>query len=141
MPVRSTEAVWEGTLREGSGTIKSESGHIDAPYTWKARFEEGDETNPEELLGAAHAACFAMQVAANLQRAGFDPQRMKATANVHMEKVDGAQTITKIVLDLEGEAPDVSEDEFLEAATAAKENCIISRALAAVETEMNAKLV
>ncbi|WP_332899080.1 OsmC family peroxiredoxin [Haladaptatus sp. CMSO5] len=141
MPVRSSEAVWEGTLREGSGTVKTGSGVIEAPYTFMSRFEDGSESNPEEMLGSAHAACLAMQVAADLQRAGYDPEKVTATANVHLEKVDGTQSITKIVVDVEGSAPDVDEAEFLEIATGAKENCIISRALGAIDIEMNAGLI
>lgn len=132
MPVRKAEAVWEGTLKEGAGTVKLGSGAFEGPYTWASRFADGKETNPEELIGAAHAGCFTMQFGAYLSNAGFPPTRLHTTASVHLEKVNDANTITRIDLVTEGVVPGVDEATFLEKAREAKEKCIISRALAAV---------
>lgn len=139
MAVRQASATWNGNLREGNGSFKISS--HEAPYNFISRFESGNDTNPEELLGAAHAACFSMQMGATLERAGFVANRISTTANVHLEKGDAGFAITKIVLDTEGDVPGLDEAKFQEIAEQTKSGCIISRALSAVPMEVNAKLV
>lgn len=139
MPVRNGEAVWEGNLREGKGTVKF--GPFEGPYTFASRFEDGSGTNPEELIGAAHAGCYSMALSADLGRADYTPTRIQTTANVHLERVDGKQTITRIELDTEAEVPGIDDKTFLEFAEGAKAGCPVSRALAGVEITLNARLV
>jgi len=143
MASRSAEAVWEGTLKEGSGSLKVGSGAFEVPYSWAGRFADGiNGTNPEELIGAALAGCFTMQVGANLTNAGTPPTRLHTSANVHLEFVNEKRTITRIDLVMEGSVPGVDEATFLEHANKAKEGCIISRALGAVgEITLDARLV
>jgi osmotically inducible protein OsmC len=142
MPVRKAEAVWKGTLKEGSGTVKGGSGQINAPYTWKARFEEeGGKTNPEELVAAAHAGCYAMFLSAQLTTAGFTPTSILATASVSLGRDDKGPVLEGITLDVEAEVPGVSKEQFNELAEKSKAGCPISRALAAVPITLNAKLV
>ena len=142
MPTRTASARWDGTLQEGSGTMRMMSGSYEGPYSFQSRFEEGDGTNPEELIAAAHAGCFSMALSADLGRAGYDPQSVETTARVHLELEDSGPRIARIVLDARASVPGISEDEFQQVAGAAKQNCPVSKALAAVETiELNAELV
>ena len=142
MPVRTADAVWEGKLQEGAGTMKMASGAYEGQYSFSSRFEEGVGTNPEELIAAAHAGCFSMALSAGLGRAGYDPQRVETTANVHLTKGDNGFRITKIVLETEANVPGIGEEEFQEIAEDAKEGCPISPALAAVdEIVVDARLV
>jgi len=99
MKVRKAQAVWQGTLREGQGTVSFGEGAFEGAYSWAGRFEDGPGTNPEELLGAAQAACFSMAFSSGLTRAGFAPERIETTANVHFEKLEGGWTVTRIVRD------------------------------------------
>ncbi len=138
MSVRSAEAIWQGTLKEGAGTFKTGSGVLQAPYTHKMRFEDAPGTNPEELIAAAHSACYSMFLSAQLTNAGFTPTRIQTTAKVHLE---AGPTITLIELDNESEVPGVDEAKFQELAQVSKEKCPISKALASVEIRLNAKLV
>jgi osmotically inducible protein OsmC len=138
MAVRSAEAIWRGTLREGSGTLKLGSGLFEGPYTYASRFEEGKGTNPEELIGAAHAGCFSMFLSGLLTRAGFTPTSIDTTAKVHLE---AGPTIAKIELDCEVNAPNLDEAGLQEHAAAAKQNCPVSKALSGVEIVLNARLV
>src|ERR1700681_1734247 len=141
MPVRKAYAVWEGSLREGHGTVKLGSGAYEGPYSFSSRFEEGTGTNPEELIGAAHAGCFSMALAAGLTRAGFNPTRISTNASVSLEKVAEAFKITKIELNTEAEIRNIEEASFLEQTEPAKKNCPVSQALAGTEITLNAKLV
>ncbi len=141
MAVRSAEAQWNGSLREGSGTMKLGSGAFEGSYSFPSRFEEGKGTNPEELIGAAHAGCFSMALSAGLGRAGFEPKRVHTTAKVHLERGDAGFSITKIELTTEAEIPNIDEATFQQQAQDAKQNCPVSRALAGVEITLNAKLV
>ncbi|MEQ8674716.1 MAG: OsmC family protein [Aggregatilineales bacterium] len=141
MAVRSAEAKWSGTLQEGKGNVKLESGAFEGAYSFSSRFEEGTGTNPEELLGAAHAACYSMALNAALGRADFTPEYVKTTAKVHMVKTDAGLTITKIDLITEAKIPDIDDATFQEHAEGAKTGCIISRALSAVEMSLEATLV
>ncbi len=141
MAKRTASAVWEGTLREGKGTVKLGSGAFEGAYSFASRFEEGKGTNPEELIGAAHAGCFSMALAAGLTRAGFSPKRISTTASVSLEKVGEAFKITRIELHTEAEIPGLDENTFREQADTAKQNCPVSQALAGTEISLNAKLV
>jgi lipoyl-dependent peroxiredoxin len=142
MPTRKAEAVWQGTLKEGAGTVKGGSGTFDLPYTWKARFEEEEhKSNPEELLGAAHAGCYAMFLSALLTGASFTPTRIAATADVALGRDDKGPVIESIVLNIEAEVPGVSQEQFDELTEKAKAGCPISRALASTPITLNAKLV
>ena len=141
MPVRNAEAVWEGNLKEGHGTMKVGSGAFEGPYSYQTRFEEEPGTNPEELIGAAHAGCFSMYLSAVLSGAGHVPNRVHTTAKVHLGQVNNAPTITKIELDTEADVPGLDESTFLEHAEASKKGCPVSKALAATEIVLNARLV
>lgn len=138
MTIRKSEAVWTGTLKEGRGSLSLGSGVYQGPYTWASRFADGTETNPEELIGAAHAGCYAMFLSALLTKAGFTPARIHAVAAVHLE---AGPTITRIELNVEAEVPGLDEAAFNEHAQAAKLGCPVSKALASVEIVLNAKLV
>ncbi|MDX6575135.1 MAG: lipoyl-dependent peroxiredoxin [Blastocatellia bacterium] len=141
MAKRTASAVWEGTLKDGKGTVKLGSGAFEGQYSFASRFEEGTGTNPEELIGAAHAGCFSMALAAGLTRAGFNPTRINTNASVSLEKVGEAFKITKIELNTEAEIPNIDEPAFLEQAETAKKNCPVSQALAGTEITLSAKLV
>lgn len=139
MAVRTSEATWKGTLREGSGVMKLGSGAYEGDYTWASRFAEEKGTNPEELIGAAHAGCYSMFLSALLTKAEFPPESIHTTATVHLG--DGP-TINKIELVTEAKVPGISSEKFSELAQEAKANCPVSKALAAVnEITLNAKLV
>lgn len=141
MAVRNAEAVWEGNLRQGKGTVKLGSGAFEGAYSFASRFEEGTGTNPEELIGAAHAGCFSMALSADLERAGYTAKRIHTTAQVHLDRVDGKSTITSIHLDTEAEVPGIGEKDFREQAEGAKKGCPVSRALTGVEVTLNARLI
>lgn len=138
MPVRTSSAEWKGSLKEGAGTMKLASGAYEGPYTYASRFESGQGTNPEELIGAAQAGCFSMFLAALLTNAGFVPTRIHTTATVHL---GAGPTITLIELNTEADVPNITEEEFLERAQLAKKSCPVSKALAATETTLSARLV
>ncbi len=141
MAKRTASAVWEGTLKEGKGRMKLGSGAFEGQYSFASRFEEGTGTNPEELIGAAHAGCFSMALAAGLTRGGFTPTRISTTASVGLEKVGEAFKITTIELTTEAEIPNIEEAAFLEQAETAKKNCPVSQALAGTNIKLNARLV
>lgn len=139
MPVRKANAVWEGTLKEGKGTMKLSA--MDFAYSFSSRFEEGPGSNPEELIAAAHAGCFSMALSANLGRAGFTPTKIETTANVHMEKTDAGNSITRIVLDTTAEVPGIEDAAFQEIAAQTKDTCPVSRVLTGAQISVNATLV
>ena len=141
MPVREAEAVWEGSLQDGKGTMKMASGAYEGAYSFSSRFEEGTGTNPEELIAAAHAGCFSMALSGNLTRAGHPPTRVHTTAGVHLEKADAGFRISRIDLRTEAEVPGIDESAFREQADAAKENCPVSKLLTGAEITLDAKLV
>jgi osmotically inducible protein OsmC len=141
MATRTGTAVWEGTLREGKGTVKLGSGAYEGPYSFASRFESGTGTNPEELIGAAHAGCFSMALSAGLTKAGFPPKRIATTARVHLENVGGGFKIVSIELGTEAEIPGIEDSVFQEQAETAKKNCPVSQALAGTEISLQAKLV
>jgi lipoyl-dependent peroxiredoxin len=142
MPTRTAEAEWKGNLAEGSGSLKVESGAFDGPYSFKSRFEEGQSaTNPEELLGAAHAGCFTMALIAQLSRERLVPTRIHTEARVKLEKIGESFSITRIDLETEAEVPGVDDATFQKFANDAKQNCPVSKALSATEMHMTAKLL
>jgi osmotically inducible protein OsmC len=142
MPVRTANAEWQGDLQGGKGNMMMESGAYNGQYSFSSRFEEGTGTNPEELIAAAHAGCFSMAFSGALGKAGFPPTSVRTKASVYLDKRDEGFTITRIVLDTEGDVPNIDEAKFQELAEGSKKGCPISRALGAVETiEVNAKLV
>jgi osmotically inducible protein OsmC len=140
MAVRSAEAVWTSGLKDGNGTVKLGSGAYEGAYSFASRFEQGPGTSPEELIGAAHAGCFSMALSAGLERAGHTPRSVKTTARVHLEKVGDGFQITKIRLQTDAAVPGIDPDAFREQAEAAKQGCPVSRALAGVRIELDAKL-
>jgi lipoyl-dependent peroxiredoxin len=141
MPKRTANARWDGTLQDGNGTMRMKSGAYEGPYTFQSRFEEGEGTNPEELIAAAHAGCFSMALSGDLGRAGHTAESVETTATVHIDKVEGGFGITRIVLDTRARVPGIEGDEFQRIAEGAKQNCPVSRALGAVDTiELKAEL-
>jgi len=141
MAVRKSEAVWDGTLKEGSGKMKLASGAFEGPFTWSSRFENGKGTNPEELLGAAHAGCYSMALSSNLGKAGFTPQHIHTSAQVTLETVDGKARITRIQLETEATVPGISNDQFQQIAEEVKQSCPVSVALSNVPTTLVAHLL
>ncbi len=141
MPVRRSSAVWEGSLKDGRGRMKLASGLFEGPYGFASRFEEGPGTNPEELIGAALAGCFSMALANELSEAGHVPKRIASTAAVKLEFQGAGFGITRIDLSTEAEVPGLDEALFHDRAEHAKKNCPVSRALAATEIVLQAKLV
>jgi len=138
MPIRTSSAEWKGTLKEGAGTMKLASGAFEGPYTFSSRFESGKGTNPEELIGAAHAGCFSMFLAALLTEAGFPPKSIRTTAAVHLE---AGPTIARIELATEASVPGIDAQAFQGHAEAAKRNCPVSKALAGPQITLSAKLL
>ena len=125
---RTATAIWNGTLKDGQGSISTASGTLaNAPYSFLTRFENGKGTNPEELIGAAHTGCFAMALSAQLSTMNFTPESIKVSATVSLEKLDAGWTISKIHLDLAARIPGISQSAFESAATSAKANCPVSR--------------
>jgi len=142
MPTRKAEAEWKGNLAEGSGRLKVGSGAFDGPYSFKSRFEEGQSaTNPEELIGAAHAGCFTMALTAQLSRAGITPTRIHTDAKVKLEKIGEGFSITTIELETEADIPGIDDATFQKHALDAKLNCPVSKALAGTNIRLNAKLL
>ncbi|MDB5078771.1 MAG: peroxiredoxin [Chloroflexi bacterium] len=141
MPTRTASAVWEGNLKDGKGNMKLGSGAFSGQYSFKSRFEEGTGTNPEELIGAAHAGCFSMAFSNGLATAGFTPERVQTQAKVHFGQTPGGLAISKIELETEASVPGIDEATFQEQAEKAKINCPVSKALAGVEIVLNARLV
>ena len=142
MPKRTASARWDGSLIEGRGTMRMASGAYEGPYSFQSRFEEGDGTNPEELIAAAHAGCFSMALSAGLGEADHSPESVETEAVVHLDKADDGFAITRIELRTRANVPGLSDEEFQQIAEAAKKGCPVSRALAGVESiELDAQLV
>jgi lipoyl-dependent peroxiredoxin len=141
MVARKADAEWQGDLRSGQGQLSLGSGAYSGPYSFRSRFESGDGTNPEELIGAAHAGCFSMALAAGLSAAGHAPERIRTQATVEIEKQDGGFAITRIRLETEAKVPGIDEAGFREQAQTAKANCPVSKALAGTTIELDAKLL
>jgi osmotically inducible protein OsmC len=138
--VRSATIRWDGDVAHGRGTIATESGKIRADYSFGTRFSGEPGTNPEELLGAAHAACFTMALSSELTRAGHPPVSLETTALVHLQKTEKGYEIPSIDLATTAVVPGVSEDEFQRLAAQAKEGCPLSRALRAISISLKAAL-
>jgi osmotically inducible protein OsmC len=138
MAVRTSSAEWKGTLKDGHGTMKLGSGAYEGPFTYASRFETGPGTNPEELIGAAHAGCFSMFLAALLTGAGFVPERIATTAKVHL---GAGPTITLIELNTQAKVPELSEADLQKHADEAKKNCPVSKALTGPEVRLQVQLV
>jgi len=141
MPRRNADARWEGSLQEGRGTMRMASGAYEGPYSFQSRFEEGDGTNPEELIAAAHAGCFSMAFAGDLGAAGHEPESVETTATVQVDKVDDGFKITLIELECKARVPGIEADEFERVAEGAKVGCPVSQALAATEITLHAELL
>ena len=141
MSIRNASAVWEGELKGGRGRFSTGSGAIEGSYSFGTRFEEAPGTNPEELIGAAHAACFSMALAAALGKAGHAPERVSTTARVHLEKGEEGFSITRIQLATEASVPGLDEATFRQHADGAKQGCPVSKALQGVEIELDARLM
>lgn len=142
---RTAQAVWSGALKDGKGAISLQSGALkDSPYSFKARFDDESgksATNPEELIAAAHASCFAMQLSHFLAEAGHPAAKLTTEAAVHIGPADGGgQAISKSMLTLRGNVPGMSEAQFIELANKAKAGCPVSKALGAIEITLDAKL-
>jgi osmotically inducible protein OsmC len=130
--IRKASAVWKGSLKEGKGTISTDSGVLSTtPYSFSTRFENGTGTNPEELIAAAHAGCFTMALSAQLGNAGITPESLETTASVTLEKLEAGFTVTKVHLDVTARIPGADKEAFEKAAQAAKSGCPISRVLKA----------
>src|SRR5690349_15630207 len=139
---RNASAHWSGGLKDGKGTISSPSGVLkNTPYSFSTRFENEPGTNPEELIGAAHAGCFSMALSGQLGAAGMTAQSIDTTATVTLEKLDSGFTITKIHLDVTAKIPGADQAKFDQAAKNAKEGCPVSKVLKAATITMDAKLV
>lgn len=141
MPQRNAEAIWEGDLKSGKGSVKLGSGAFEGSYSFGSRFESAPGTNPEELIGAAHAGCFSMALSLMLAQAGFTPKSVHTVARVSIDKVAEGFKITKIQLETEASVPGIDEKAFLEHANKAKTGCPVSQALAATPIELKAKLI
>ena len=142
MPKKKAEARWDGSLESGQGTMRMASGAYEGPYSFQSRFEEGDGTNPEELIAAAHAGCFSMAFSGELGRAGYEAESVETNATVHIEKAEDGFAITRIELDTRARVPGVDEDDFQRIAGAAKAGCPVSKALGGVGSiEVKAELM
>lgn len=129
---RTASAVWQGSLKEGKGTVSTQSGVLkETPYSFASRFEQAPQTNPEELIAAAHAGCFSMALSNIMGGAGVTPDRLATTATLSLEQVEGNWTITAIHLDLKAKAPNLDHAKFKELAEKAKAVCPVSRLLKA----------
>jgi lipoyl-dependent peroxiredoxin len=140
MPVRNAEATWEGDLKSGKGSMKLGSGAFQGAYSFATRFGNAPGTNPEELIGAAHAGCFSMALSLMLSQAGHIPTRVHTTAKVTIDKVGDGFKITKIQLNTEGQVPGIDAKTFQDFANKAKTGCPVSQALAATPIELQAHL-
>lgn len=140
MPVRRSTAIWEGKLKNGAGSIRVGDNVFEGKYSFASRFEEGDGTNPEELLAAAHAGCFSQAFSLELEKAGFDPQRIETTAKVNLAKVENGFRIDTVELQTMARVADIEEDEFNELAENAKNNCPVSQLFKGAEIKVNARL-
>ncbi len=140
MTTRTSSARWQGDLKSGSGTLALGSGAFSGEYTFASRFEEGPGTNPEELLGAAHAACFSMSLSNILAQDGATVNSVETDATVHLERVDGSPRITKVVLTTVGDVPGLDQTAFAEKAEVAKAGCPVSNLFTGAEITVEATL-
>ena len=141
MPVRSAEAQWEGSLKDGKGQMRLGGGAYEGPYSFASRFEEGSGTNPEELIGAAEAGCFSMFLSGQLTNAGHPPNVIRTRADVHLDKTDDGFSITRIDLHTEAEVPGIDEAGFQAAVEESRKGCPVSRLLKAADITVDATLL
>jgi osmotically inducible protein OsmC len=141
MAQRKASATWKGGLKDGTGNMRLGGGAYEGAYSFQSRFEEGEGTNPEELIAAAHAGCFSMALSGEIGKAGHEPKRVSTEARVSLVKSDQGFTINRITLVTEAEVPGLSDDEFQKLAEAAKKGCPVSRALAGPEINLEATLL
>ncbi len=132
MPKRRADARWDGSLENGNGTMRMASGAYEGPYSFESRFEEGEGTNPEELIAAAHAGCFSMALSGELGQAGHEAESVETNATVHVDPIEGGFEISRIELDTRASVPGIDDDEFQRIAEAAKKGCPVSKALRGV---------
>jgi osmotically inducible protein OsmC len=141
MTVRNGSAEWRGNLESGSGTVTVGDGVFEGQFSYASRFAEGEGTNPEQLIAAAHAACFTMALSSSLSSAGHAPESVRTNARVQLRNIDGLPTLARVDLDTEGHVTGIDEAEFQRLAEQAKANCPVSRALAGIpEIVLTAKL-
>src|SRR5699024_8329422 len=140
MPTQTADATWNGDLKNGNGTMRMQSGSYEGNYSFASRFEDGDGTNPEELIGAAHAGCYAMALSNELAEAGFDPRAVDAQADGSLGRTDDGRTITGMKLSAEANIREVSEEEFQQSADGAKKGWPVSKALAGTDCTLDASL-
>ena len=141
MTERISEAVWKGSLKDGKGSVKLGSGAYEGPYSFSSRFESGTGTNPEELIGAAHAGCYSMAMSGALDKEGFKAEHIHTVAKVKLEIIEGKATISHIHLDTEASIPGISAEKFAQIAEDVKLNCPVSVALSHVPMSLSAKLL
>lgn len=141
MGIRKARAVWESNLEEGQGTISLGDDGLEVPYSFSARFEDGSGSNPEELVGGAHAGCFSMALAHELGEAGHPPVRIETTARVHLEKSGDGFAIPRIELETEADVPGIDAETFQRFAQNAKQSCPLSKVLSAAEITLSAELL
>ena len=140
MPTRIANAEWNGSLRDGSGVMNMQSGSYEGPFSFQSRFKEGEGTNPEELIGAAHAGCFSMQLSGLLGARDVTPESVRTEARVEVSKVEGGFAISNIHLTSRVKATGLDDATFQEVAQAAKETCPVSQALTGVDISLDASL-
>lgn len=141
MPTRTAEAKWDGLIRKGRGTMKVGSGAFEGSYSFQTRFGDEPGTNPEELIGAAHAGCFSMALSLLLEKAGYTPRAIRTHASVKIEPAGDGYAITGIELDTEADVPEMDENDFMAQAETAKANCPVSRALSSTPISLKARLM
>jgi osmotically inducible protein OsmC len=139
MSIRKANSIWNGTLKEGKGTMNFSN--YSGPFTFKSRFEEGTGTNPEELVGAAHSGCYSMFLAALISETGLAPESVETTAKVHLERDETGPLVTTIELDCKVKCNGLSREKFEELSVAAKQKCPISRLVAAADIRLSATLL
>ena len=140
---RTATAIWSGSLKDGSGLLSFGSGEFTGKYSFASRFKEGESpgTNPEELIGAAHAGCFSMALAGDLTKGGYEVEEILTKAIVSLEKLESGFTITAVKLETRAKVKDIEMKDFAEYASGAKKNCPVSKALAALDIKLEARLV
>lgn len=140
MPKRTAQATWNGDLENGNGTMKFGSGAFSGSYSFASRFENGEGTNPEELIGAAHAGCYSMALSNELAQAGHNPRSVHTDATVNLEMTDEGPSISTVTLNVQANIPGIDEEAFLEIAEGARENCPVSKALGGVDIRLETTL-
>lgn len=141
MVTRKSEAEWQGDLKSGKGSVAFGSGAFTGSYSFPSRFEDGSGTNPEEMIAAAHASCYSMALSHGLASAGYTPESVRTVAHLQLDKVEGGFAISSVRLVTEARVPGIEEAAFQDQAQDAKANCPVSKALAAIQIDLDAKLL